>query len=266
MALKKITFDEALKDSQKFGKRHLIIGNGFSIAARPNIFTYGSLFKESGIPDDPTLSSVFAALGTTDFEFAIRSLEQSAELVPIYVRDYEDVQAQMKSDAAKIKDILIETVAKNHPDGPFDMKAAEFESCQVFLANFLSGSSAGLIFTVNYDLLLYWTLMHTSEGAERKYLRVDDGFGNDEDDPYADYVVWQGETRAHTPSIYYLHGALHLFDYRGKLQKFTWVRTGERRLCCTNPVWDSSRESSVIAGGHEQTEHTDLPHPELARV
>ena len=38
------------------------------------------------------------------------------------------------------------------------------------------------------------------------------------------------------------------------------------RLCCTNPVWDSSRESSVIAGGHEQTEHTDLQDPELARI
>ncbi len=49
---------------------------------------------------------------------------------------------------------------------------------------------------------------------------------------------------------------------------FYWasVLLSVERLCCTNPVWDSSRESSVIAGGHEQTEHTDLPHPELARV
>ena len=37
-------------------------------------------------------------------------------------------------------------------------------------------------------------------------------------------------------------------------------------LCCTNPVRDSSCESSVIAGGHEQTEHTDLQDLELARV
>ena len=37
-------------------------------------------------------------------------------------------------------------------------------------------------------------------------------------------------------------------------------------LCCTNPVRDSSRESSVIAGGHEQIEHTDLQDTELARV
>jgi hypothetical protein len=37
-------------------------------------------------------------------------------------------------------------------------------------------------------------------------------------------------------------------------------------LCCTNPVRDSSRESSVIAGGHEQTEHPELQETELARV
>jgi alpha-tubulin suppressor-like RCC1 family protein len=38
------------------------------------------------------------------------------------------------------------------------------------------------------------------------------------------------------------------------------------RLCCTNTVRDSSCESSVIAGGHEQTELTDLQDAELARV
>jgi choline dehydrogenase-like flavoprotein len=37
-------------------------------------------------------------------------------------------------------------------------------------------------------------------------------------------------------------------------------------LCCTNPVRDSSGESSVIAGVDEQTEQTDVQDPELARV
>jgi hypothetical protein len=37
-------------------------------------------------------------------------------------------------------------------------------------------------------------------------------------------------------------------------------------LCCTNLMGDSSCESSVVAGGHEQTEHLELQDPELARV
>lgn len=36
------------------------------------------------------------------------------------------------------------------------------------------------------------------------------------------------------------------------------------RLCCTNPVRDSSRESSMVAGRHEQTDTSDLQDQELA--
>ena len=39
-----------------------------------------------------------------------------------------------------------------------------------------------------------------------------------------------------------------------------------RWLCCTNLVRDSSRESSVVAGGHEQTHTPRLQDPELARL
>ena len=38
------------------------------------------------------------------------------------------------------------------------------------------------------------------------------------------------------------------------------------RLCCTNPVRDSSRESSVVAGVHEQTHTPDLQDQELASL
>ena len=37
-------------------------------------------------------------------------------------------------------------------------------------------------------------------------------------------------------------------------------------LCCTNPMRDSSRESSVVAGLHEQTYIPRLQDQELARV
>ena len=38
------------------------------------------------------------------------------------------------------------------------------------------------------------------------------------------------------------------------------------RLCCTNPMRDSSRESSVVAGPHEQTYTPRLQDQELARL
>ena len=41
---------------------------------------------------------------------------------------------------------------------------------------------------------------------------------------------------------------------------------GLYRLCCTNAVRDSSRESMVVAGVHEQTDTPDLQDQELARL
>ena len=41
-------------------------------------------------------------------------------------------------------------------------------------------------------------------------------------------------------------------------------RNTVRRLCCTNPMTDSPRESSVVAGGHEQTHAPRLQDQELA--
>lgn len=38
------------------------------------------------------------------------------------------------------------------------------------------------------------------------------------------------------------------------------------RLCCINRVRDSSRESSVVAGMHEQTDAPDLQDQELASL
>lgn len=38
------------------------------------------------------------------------------------------------------------------------------------------------------------------------------------------------------------------------------------RLCCANPVRDSSGESSMVAGVHEQTHIPDLQDQELASL
>lgn len=38
-----LSFQQAIADSEQPGKSHLILGNGFSIACKPDIFHYGSL-------------------------------------------------------------------------------------------------------------------------------------------------------------------------------------------------------------------------------
>ena len=51
-----------------------------------------------------------------------------------------------------------------------------------------------------------------------------------------------------------------------RMQTAEFWEYASRRLCCTNPVWDSSHESSVVAGIHEQTYTPDLQDQELASL
>lgn len=222
-----LSFADAIEDSERFSKRHLLLGNGFSIACRADIFHYGSLFAQADFSAVPEAKAVFDALDTQDFELAIRALENAARILPAYVPGGGAAAAKMLEHAAALKEILVQTIAGNHPHIPLDIPDVKFWACRRFLAHFLSGEKAGCVFTLNYDLLLYWTLMHGDMTLEEPIpLTTNDGFGNDEDDPDADYVVWQGETNAHSACVQFLHGALHLFDSGKELQKYTWVRKG----------------------------------------
>ncbi|MBO9655184.1 MAG: DUF4917 family protein [Agrobacterium tumefaciens] len=255
-----LSFEQAVEDSTRFSKRHLILGNGFSIALKPEIFLYGSLFKKADFSRAPRLPGVFASLDTQDFEFAIRSLETSAKIASIYgASNY--ATADILADAEALKDILVETIAANHPDIPSDIPDSKFWACRAFLRHFL-GRNDGQVFTLNYDLLLYWALMHGDNpfisGLDR--LETNDGFGNDEDDPSADYVVWQGETGAHSAKVHFLHGALHLFDAGTELQKYTWVRTNARLVDQARGAIAANKFPLFVAEGTDRQKKAKVRH------
>lgn len=221
-----LTFEEAIADSDRFSKRHLLLGNGFSIACRADIFHYGSLFAQADFSPAPEAVAVFETLGTQDFEAAIRALENAARILPSYVPHGAGAAAKMMEHAGVLKEILVTTIAANHPGVPGEIPDEKFWACRKFLSHFLA-KDHGQVFTLNYDLLLYWTLMHEDMPFDEPIELVkNDGFGNDEDDPDADYVVWQGETGAHSARVHFLHGALHLFDGGSELKKYTWIRKG----------------------------------------
>lgn len=214
-----ITFEHALDAASGCTNRHLLLGNGFSIACFPKIFLYSSLFEEAkpGLP--PELISVFEILKTTDFEAAIRALQSSAAIAPIYGGD----AAKMIEHAELLKDALVSAVASRHPARPGDITPEKYAACRKFLSHFLGGPK-GCVYTTNYDLLLYWAAMQTE--IDDLKLQHNDGFGKDENDYDAPYVMWHGESKSHEQRVHYLHGALHLFDAGYQLQKYTWVNTG----------------------------------------
>ena len=80
-----LTFHQAIEEAQRFNKRHLLLGNGFSIACRPKIFTYGRLYEQANFGNiSPTAKLAFEALGTQDFERAIKALRDAARILQAY--------------------------------------------------------------------------------------------------------------------------------------------------------------------------------------
>ncbi len=256
-----LTFEQAIADSSQFSKRHLLLGNGFSIACKPDIFHYASLFEEADFSSIPNARKLFAKLGTQDFEVAIRALENGAAVLDVYDSSQTALADSMRADAATLKDLLVSTVAQNHPNIPLDIPDDKFWACRRFLAHFLGEPSKGYVFTLNYDLLLYWTLMHEDMPfGDPLNLDTNDGFGNDEDDPDTDYVVWQGETGAHSASVHFLHGALHLFDAGHELQKYTWIRKQERLVDQARAAINADKFPLFVSEGTSRQKFSKIRH------
>lgn len=212
------TFEEAMAEAGGYsGNRHLLLGNGFSIACRPDLFTYGRLFDEAdfeGLSIDA--AGLFAISGTSDFERAIEALRVSAQVLELYPNADEALIAAITDDAEAVRAALADVLASKHPANVGAIQDSEYVSARKFLSCF-----TGSIYTVNYDLLLYWTLLQDLEPA----VENDDGFRADPEDLDAEWVVWDGYA-GHGQRVYYLHGGLHLYDAGDTLKKITWSRTG----------------------------------------
>ena len=221
-----LTFNQALDKAAGYAKRHLLLGNGFSIACEPAIFTYGSLFERAKPDMSPELLTVFDRLQTTDFEEVIRALRRASDIIPVY-GDPHSAGPRMIADAEALKAALVTAVAGQHPARPNLVADRRYAACRSFLAKFISRDAGGKVYTLNYDLLLYWALMHEPHEPDGLGLEHDDGFRKDPDDWDADYVLWHGESYANSQNVHYLHGAMHLYDAGAQLHKYTWVNTGK---------------------------------------
>ncbi|MBU0541033.1 MAG: DUF4917 family protein [Gammaproteobacteria bacterium] len=215
-----LSFSEALLEAQNYNRRHVLLGNGFSIACRPKIFAYGKLFEQADFSKiSATAKNAFKALGTQDFEKVIKALRDAAAIVSAYGGPPKLAES-FSADADGLRELLVQTIAATHPSWPGDLSDEEYKSCRQFLANFHT------VYTLNYDLLLYWAQMNTEEGEDPS---SDDGFRKPEDDFESAYVVWEPD-QSHEQNMWFLHGALHVFDSGIEIQKYTWRNTGVRLI------------------------------------
>lgn len=255
-----LTFDQAIHHSLQFKKRNLLLGNGFSIACQPDIFQYAALYEQADFSHAPEAEKVFKSLNTQDFEIVIRALEESSKILPIYTGDKSTAQT-ISEHAALLKDVLLNTVAGNHPATPVTIADEKFWACRQFLSYFLTKENDGRVYSLNYDLLLYWALMHEDNPFTDKIeLICNDGFGEDEDVDDADYVIWKAESSSNKQRVHFLHGALHLFDGGAELKKYTWNRKGMPLIEQAREAINNNMYPLFVAEGTSQQKLKKIRH------
>ncbi|MBF0314312.1 MAG: DUF4917 family protein [Oligoflexia bacterium] len=241
-----ISFDEAIKRSK--GKRYLLLGNGFSISLFPKVFSYNSLLSEADFENKNT-KEVFNILKTSDFERVIKSLKDTAKIVPIYSENNEKLAEEIKQEADSLKNILVETITKNHPAKISEITDQQLKSAMAFLKNFQGNK----IYTLNYDLLLYWTLLSGESGPDK----IDDGFRNPDNEFGADYRTFDSPQ---SPTFWYLHGGLHLFDAGSEVRKYIWSNTGRPIMGQVREALDKELYPLFVAEGSSEEKLEKITH------
>lgn len=211
-----LSFSDVLS-KEVSGKKHLLLGNGFSIAWKASAFSYVSLRKKANLtPLSCDGDQLFKALETSDFEVVIDRLVAMDRLLRIY-DPKSPVIEKAALDASVIRDALANALAASHPHDVASLPNDQYAASRCFLSPF------DCVYSVNYDLLLYWSTLQIE--VDDLHVVGDDGFRADRDDPDAKWVTWDNIGTRRSQNVHYLHGALHLFDAGDRLKKLTWKRT-----------------------------------------
>lgn len=195
--------------------KNLLIGNGFSIWFSDR-FNYHTLLEKC-TDLEKSDRELFDRLETSNFEYCLNALNNAREVDNLY-----GIQHSHDQSYERIKSSLIEVIRKVHMDYS-DVDEHKFE-----LAKSLFKKSTN-IFTTNYDLLLYWTIININKDLELDR-RFGDLFFNQ---------PWINDLGLHFSEeykrnkerwVFYLHGALHLYTKDGLVKKMSTINSSSNLL------------------------------------
>lgn len=172
----------------------ILIGNGFS----QNIwqpFRYDSLFNKASQDDDEgekylsgTDIALFKKFSTDNFETVLGALATSRSVSTVLELPCKKIEQREKI----IRKALARAVHRVHIFQS-DIPSLTLESISDEFKNY------NQIYSTNYDLLIYWSMMHGGKNNFRDYFWYS-GFNNTEKENLQD-----------RSAVYYLHGGLHLY-------------------------------------------------------
>jgi len=197
------TFDELIALTNGAGPRNLLLGNGYSIAASEN-FNYSNLFQKTIFSSMEWIVNIFNKYQTCNFEFILEVLKHAENVNEEIVRV---VLGESKAHLSNQVDIIhsarinlvssfINTLRTIHPENNHLDQHGDGITGDMFIKNreFLRNFSK--FFTLNYDLLLYWSLLNSE-------IVFADNFSSGLDYKFNDNF-------SQNTTLWFLHGALHL--------------------------------------------------------
>lgn len=258
----------------------LLLGNGFSIACDPR-YSYRALRENLEDTLPPVARGLLERLHTDNVEQVMQILEDARWVNDQLVGDRRrtgPLGRQLAAAHAATCAAMVEAIAQDHLESPaeidpgrgtLDGQSTDGSSDRAsravaFLAPY------GTVFTTNYDLLLYWTLMRVRDrAADGTALRGNDRRWRDgfrrrsnarhgELDPEIDI------------NVYYLHGALHLYTHQGDDQPSVRKHIGRDNLRLLDIVRRTFERQAlplfVAAGRPEQKREAIARNPYLERA
>lgn len=200
-----ITFAQAIEQTER-KSRSVLLGNGFSQSWNNEVFNYKYLFERADFGErNEAIKSIFQKFDTFDFEVVMFNMLASANVLESYGGE-EKLINQIRIDAETLKESLIQVITECHPGLPNDVSDDEYSIARLFLNKF------DKIFTLNYDLLMYWA--RNKYDIDPEEFRTDDGFRWP--------LQWCAYREDVNQKIYFLHGALHLYDNGVTIKKHAY--------------------------------------------
>lgn len=193
----------------------VILGNGASVAVS-NTFSYSSLLEHAVenklISGD--VEQIFDFFKTRDFELILRTVWQATNInYALEIKDERTREAYIN-----VRDALIRAVRDVHPDHA--AVSQHFPAIYQFLKRFKT------VISLNYDLIVYWTMMYgfsVRDGHAFKDCFVNGEFKDDWkelSEPIGDQTS--------VSLVFYPHGSLVL--KRNKVEEERKIHGGDARL------------------------------------
>jgi len=211
-------------------QKHLLLGNGFSMAYSSSMFSYNALSTFIKNTDDDYLKKLFISLNTKNFEVIMQQLDVFIDIAKVFgVENIVINRISQTSD--NLKNNLIEAVKELHPEHIFTIPEEKSKACFNFLEKYLRYD--GYVFSTNYDLLLYWTLIRNGsknaiDGFGRELENQSDEFDPNQEPEYSRTLYWG--IHKNRQNIFYLHGALPIFDTGIEIIKETYSENDNKFL------------------------------------